>query len=157
MSVATEPSTPRPSAEHGWVARLRWLVPIAFLGVIGWLLVHGIDEFDLPEMQRTLLAVPTLPALGVALLALFAVAFTGSIDVLVARWLGLAMPAREVLRLAFVANALANVLNLSGAVGSGVRLLGLSARRIELPLGAALVGMQVLSLPLGLSVLIIAM
>ncbi len=156
MSIAPESSTLPPPAAHGWAARLRWLVPIAFLGVIGWLLVHGVDEFDLPEMQRTLLAVPTLPALGIALLALFAVAFTGSIDVLVARWLGLAMPAREVLRLAFVANALANVLNLSGAVGSGVRLLGLSARRIELPIGAALVGMQVLSLPLGLSVLIIA-
>ncbi len=157
MSIAPESSIPAPPAAHGWAARLRWLVPLAFLGVIGWLLVHGVDEFDLPEMQRTLLAVPTLPALGIALLALFAVAFTGSIDVLVARWLGLAMPARDVLRLAFVANALANVLNLSGAVGSGVRLLGFSARRIELPIGAALVGMQVLSLPLGLSVLIIAM
>ncbi|MEO6688352.1 MAG: bifunctional lysylphosphatidylglycerol flippase/synthetase MprF [Dokdonella sp.] len=148
-------STPAPAA-HGWAARLRWLVPIAFLILVGWLVVRGIDEFDLPEMQRTLLEVPTLPAVGVALLALFAVAFTGLIDVVIARWLKLPMPAREVLRLAFVANALANVLNLSGAIGSGVRLLGFSARRIELPVGAALIGLQVLSLPLGLSVMIIA-
>jgi phosphatidylglycerol lysyltransferase len=149
-------ASPSPPVARGWASRLRWLVPIAFLALVGWLLVHGIDEFDLPEMQRTLLAVPTLPALGIALLALVAVAFTGLIDVVIARWLGLAMPARDVLRLAFVANALANVLNLSGAVGSGVRLLGFSARRIELPIGAALIGLQVLSLPLGLSVLIIA-
>jgi phosphatidylglycerol lysyltransferase len=156
MSTETT-APPSPSPARGWIARLRWLVPIAFLALVGWLLVRTAAEFDLPEMQRTLLAVPTLPALGLGVLALLAVAFTGLIDVAIARWLGLAMPTREVLRLAFVANALANVLNLSGAVGSGVRLLGFSARRIELPTGAALIGLQVLSLPLGLSVLIIAM
>ena len=89
--------------------------------------MRGIDEFDLPEMQRTLLEVPTLPAVGIGLLALAAVAFTGLIDVVIARWLKLPMPAIEVLRLAFVANSLANVLNLSGAIGSGVRLLGFSS------------------------------
>ena len=155
MTTETAASTAPPVA-RGWRSRLRWLVPIGFLVLVGWLLLRGIDEVDLPEMQRTLLAVPTLPALAIALLALFAVAFTGLIDVVIARWLGLPMPARDVLRLAFVANALANVLNLSGAVGSGVRLLGFSGRRIELPIGAALIGLQVLSLPLGLSVLIIA-
>jgi len=148
-------STDHPTSS-GWAAWLRWLVPIAFIGIVGWLVVRGIDEFSLPEMQRTLLDVPTLWALGVAALALFAVAFTGLIDVFIARWLGMPMPRREVLRLAFVANALANTLNLSGAVGSGVRLLGLSARRIELTVSMALIGLQVLSLPLGLSVLIIA-
>ncbi|MEO7430858.1 MAG: bifunctional lysylphosphatidylglycerol flippase/synthetase MprF [Dokdonella sp.] len=147
-------STDAPVAK-GWVTHLRWIVPIAFLLLVGWLVVRGIDEFDLPEMQRTLLDVPTLPALGVALLALFAVASTGVIDVLIARWLKLPMPTGDVLRLAFVANALANVLNLSGAIGSGIRLLGFSARKIELPLGAALIGLQVLSLPLGLSVIIL--
>ena len=156
MSTATASETPTAPAARGWTAWLRWLLPVAFLALVGWLLLHGIDEFDLPEMQRTLLEVPTLPALGIAVLALLAVAFTGLIDVVIARWLGLAMPMREVLRLAFVANALANVLNLSGAVGSGVRLLGFSAQRVELPSGAALIGLQVLSLPLGLSVLIVA-
>ena len=155
MSTATASETPTAPAARGWTAWLRWLLPVAFLALVGWLLLHGIDEFDLPEMQRTLLEVPTLPALGIAVLALLAVAFTGLIDVVIARWLGLAMPMREVLRLAFVANALANVLNLSGAVGSGVRLLGFSAQRVELPSGAALIGLQVLSLPLGLSVLIV--
>ncbi|HEY0233301.1 MAG TPA: bifunctional lysylphosphatidylglycerol flippase/synthetase MprF [Dokdonella sp.] len=149
-------ANPDQAAASGWGAYLRWLVPIAFLLLVGWLVVRGINEFNLPEMQRTLLEVPTLPALGVALLALIAVAFTGLIDVLIARWLGVPMSAREVLSLAFVANALANTLNLSGAVGSGVRLLGFSARRIELAVSAALIGLQVLSLPLGLSILIIA-
>ncbi len=144
------------TATRGWAAQLRWLVPTAFLVLVGWLVVRGFDELDLPEMQRVLLEVPTAPALGIGLLALFAVAFTGTIDVAIARWLKLPIPAREMLRLAFVANALANVLNLSGAIGSSVRLLGFSARRIELPVGAALIGLQVLSLPLGLSVLIIA-
>lgn len=144
------------AAQRGWRAYLRWLVPIAFLALVGWLLLRGISEFNLQEMQRTLLEVPTLSGLGVAALALFAVAFTGLIDLAIARWLGLPMPARELLRLAFVANALSNTLNLSGAVGSGVRLLGLSTHRIPLPSSAALIGLQVLSLPLGLSVLIVA-
>ena len=154
MSAATEPTTTAAQA-RGWRAHLRWLVPIAFLALVGWLVWRGVDAFDLPELQRTLLGVPTLPALGVALLALAAVAFTGLVDVVIARWLGLAVPAREMLRLAFVANSLANILNLSGAVGSGVRLLGFAARKVELARGAALIGLQVLSLPLGLSVLIV--
>ena len=154
--TATDPVSAHPSTSRSWLLRLRWLLPIAFLVLVGWLLVQGIDEFDLPQLQRTLLDVPTAPALGVALLALFAVAFTGLVDVVIARWLKLGLGARDVLRLAFVANALANVLNLSGAIGSGVRLLGLSTRRVELPMSAALIGLQVLSLPLGLSVLIIA-
>lgn len=155
--MSNDSPAPSPAdAAPGWGARLRWLIPLAFLLLIGWLLVRGIDEFDLAEMQRTLLEVPTLIACSIGALALFAVAFTGLVDVAIARWLGIPMRPREILRLAFVANALANVLNLSGAVGSGVRLLGFTARRIELPVGAALIGLQVLSLPLGLSVLIIA-
>ena len=78
-------ASPAPPVARGWRSRLRWLVPIAFLVLVGWLLLRGIDEVDLPEMQRTLLAVPTLPALAIALLALFAVAFTGLIDVVIAR------------------------------------------------------------------------
>lgn len=151
MNAEVEPSTPRS-------ARARWLrrgVPIVFLGVVGWLVEREVGDFDLPAMQRALLGVPTLPALAIAAFALVAVAFTGLIDVILARWLALGLRAREAFRLAFVANTLSNTLNLSGAVGSAVRLLGLSAHAVELGRGAALVGMQVLSLPLGLSALIV--
>ena len=150
----TEQPTESPQT-HGWRAHLRWFIPVAFLAVVGWLVWRGVDEFDLPELQRTLLDVPTLPAIGVALLALVSVAFTGLIDVVIARWLSLSISAREMLRLSFVANALANALNLYGTMGSGVRLLGFAARGVELGRSAALIGLQVLSLPLGLSVLII--
>ena len=143
-------------ASRSWAARLRLVVPLAFLVLVGWLVAREIgSDFDLPQMQRTLIEVPTLQTIDVALLALAAVAFTGIIDVAIARWLQIPVRAREILRLAFVANAMANTLNLSGATGSGVRLLGLSAHKIELGRGAALIGMQVLSLPLGLSILII--
>ena len=107
-------------ASRSWAARLRLVVPLAFLAVVGWLVVREIgSDFDLPQMQRTLIGVPTLPAIAVALLALSSVAFTGLIDVAIARWLGIKVAARELLRLAFVANAMANTLNLSGATGSG--------------------------------------
>lgn len=140
---------------QGWQPLLRWALPLGLLVLVAMLVWHGVDSFDLPQLQRTLLAVPTLPAIGVALLALASVAFTGLIDLLIARWLALPIGMREMLRLSFVANALANALNLYGTLGSGVRLLGLGARGIELGRSAALIGLQVLSLPLGLSVLVI--
>jgi phosphatidylglycerol lysyltransferase len=153
MSTTTEPASS--PATRPWLARLRVAVPIVFLVLVGWLVVREIgSDFDLPQMQRTLIGVPTLPAIAVALLALSSVAFTGLVDVAIAHWLGIKVRASELLRLAFVANAMANTLNLSGATGSGVRLLGLSAQKVELNRAAALIGMQVLSLPLGLSILI---
>lgn len=136
-------------------AALRWLIPLVLLIVIGTLLAHELDTIDLPQMQRSLLAVPTWQVLGIAFLALSAVAFTGLIDVVVARWLALELSWHRLLALAFVANAVSNTVNLSGAVGSGVRLWGLNSHKITLPRSAALIGLQVLSLPLGLSVLIL--
>ena len=156
MTTAIETAAPPPSAARLWLARLRVAVPFVFLATVGWLVVREIgSDFDLPQMQRTLIDVPTLPAIAVALLALSAVAFTGLVDVAIARWLGIKARALDLLRLAFVANATANTLNLSGATGSGVRLVGLSSLNVELGRAAALIGMQVLSLPLGLSILII--
>ncbi|HET6912784.1 MAG TPA: bifunctional lysylphosphatidylglycerol flippase/synthetase MprF [Rhodanobacteraceae bacterium] len=141
---------------RGWLARLRWLVPVAFLGVTVWLVWRELSAFNARELQRTLLHVPTRDAVFAAALALFAVAFTGSVDWVIARWLKLEVRARELLRLSFVANAMANTLNLSGAIGSGVRLLGFSGYGVPMRRSAALVGLQVLSLPLGLSALVIA-
>jgi phosphatidylglycerol lysyltransferase len=154
MSIESESaSLPAPRSRF---TRARIAIPLVFLVLVGWLVVREIgSDFDLPQMQRTLIGVPTLPMIGVALLALSAVAFTGLVDVVIARWLGIGMRLVDLVKLAFVANSMANTLNLSGATGSGVRLLGLSARKVELGRGAALIGMQVLSLPLGLSCLII--
>ncbi len=149
---ATAPASHARSA----FARLRWIVPIAFLLLTGWLLWHELGEFDLAEIQRTLLDVPTLPALGVAALAAFSVAFTGTVDFLIARWLKLGLHARDCFRLAFVANSMANTLNLSGAMGASIRLMGLSSLRVPLSRAAALIGMQALSLMSGLSLLVIA-
>ena len=114
------------AAEHAAssrFARLRWILPLGFLSLTGWLLYREIGELPLPDVQRTLLDVPTLPALGVAALALVSVAFTGFVDFLVARWLKLGIGARDVFRLAFVANSMANTLNLSGAMGASISKL----------------------------------
>jgi len=154
MTVTSEsaPATERPSL----LARLRWLVPLGFLALTGWLLWRELDhQFDLPEIQRTLLDVPTLPALGIAALALVSVLFTGLVDGLIGNWLRLGLHLRDYLRLSFVANSLANILNLSGAMGAGIRVMSLTARKVPLPRAAALIGMQALSLPLGLSMLVV--
>lgn len=147
------PSTP---AHRSTLARLRWILPTTFLAVTAALLWHELGAFPLPDLQRTLLQVPTLPALGVAALALFSVTFTGSVDWLIARWLKLGLHTRDCLRLAFVANGMANTLNLSGAMGASVRLMGLSALKVPLSRAAALIGMQALALMSGLSLLVIA-
>ncbi|GMV30171.1 MAG: hypothetical protein AMXMBFR59_22960 [Rhodanobacteraceae bacterium] len=137
-------------------AFLRWLIPLGFLALTGWLVWRELASFDLIQVQRTLVAVPSLPAAGVALLALFAVAITGLVDLRIARWLRIDLGTGTLLRLAFAANALANTIGLSGAMGAGVRLMGLSARGVDLPRAAALIGMQALALPLGLSLLVSA-
>ncbi|MEO7148965.1 MAG: bifunctional lysylphosphatidylglycerol flippase/synthetase MprF [Rhodanobacteraceae bacterium] len=150
------PTAHPPTTRRAWLAPLRWLVPLVFLAVTLWLAGRELAGFDLKTLQRTLLHVRTLHAVIAAALALFAVAFTGSVDIAIARWLKLEVSMRELLRLSFVANALANTLNLSGAIGSGVRLLGLSGLGVPMRRSAVLVGLQVLSLPLGLSALVIA-
>ncbi len=141
---------------RGVLARLRLLVPLVFLAVTGWLLWRELgSQFDLPEIQRTLLDVPTLPAIGIAILALAGVAFTGFVDGAIGGWLKLGLHLRDYLRLSFVANSLANILNLSGAMGAGIRLMALTSHKVTLPRAAAMIGMQALSLPLGLSLLVI--
>jgi phosphatidylglycerol lysyltransferase len=155
MSETTAATAEETAPSHGAIARLRWIVPTLFLAVVAWLLWHEIGEFPLPDIQKTLLDVPTLPMLGVGALALFAVAFTGIVDWLIARWLKLGLHTRDYLRLAFVANSMANTLNLSGAMGASVRLMGLSSQKVPLSRAAALIGMQALSLMSGLSLLVI--
>jgi phosphatidylglycerol lysyltransferase len=144
------------AAASSVIARLRWIVPVAFLALTAWLLWHEAGTFPLEDIQHTLIDVPTLPALGVAALALVGVTFTGSVDWLIARWLRLGLHARDCFRLAFVANSMANTLNLSGAMGASVRLMGLSGLKVPLSRAAALIGMQALSLLSGLSLLVIA-
>ena len=156
--IMHDPAAPESAVDPSrhWLRHLlRWLVPLVFLGIVGGLLWHEVDAIDLPQMQRSLLQVPTAAIILIGLLALFGVAFTGLIDWAIARWLAIGLPLRELLPLSFVANSISNTVNLSGAVGSGVRLLGLNARKVALPRSAALIGLQVLSLPLGLSVLIL--
>lgn len=155
MSETTADGQPSGASGHGALARLRWIVPTAFLALVAWLLWRELDEFPLPDIQKTLLDVPTLPMLGVGALALFAVAFTGIVDWLIGRWLKLGLRPGEYLRLAFVANSMANTLNLSGAMGASIRLMGLSSNKVALSRAAALIGMQALSLLSGLSLLVI--
>lgn len=151
LTVTDETAAPAPSRRQ---ALLRWLVPLGFLALTAWLVWRELASFDLVQVQRTLVGVPTLPALGLALFALAAVCLTGLVDLRIARWLKLELRGGEVLRLALVANALANTISLSGAMGAGVRLMGLSGRGVDLPRAATLIGMQALALPLGLSLLV---
>src|SRR5690349_16443072 len=129
--MSDSPAAAAPARSSAF-AKLRWIVPTAFLALTVRLVWQEIGTFPLIEVQRALLDVPTLPALGVALLAVFGVAFTGTVDFLIARWLSLGLHASDCFRLAFVANSLANTLNLSGAMGASIRLMGLSSLNVPL-------------------------
>ena len=97
-------------------------------------------------MRRLLLRVGA----GVAALALLSVAFTGCVDLVIGHWLKLGVHTRDYLRLAFVANSFANTLNLSGAVGAGIRVIGLTSQRVELPRAAALIALAPAALVAGI-------
>ena len=129
MTAASTDPTATPTSRY---AALRWLIPLGFLAFTLWLIWRELASFDLVQVQRTLIAVPTVAALGIALLALLAVAAAGLVDLRIARWLRLDLGRGEVLRLALIANALANTVSLSGAMGAGVRLMGLTGRGIDL-------------------------
>jgi phosphatidylglycerol lysyltransferase len=155
MKESTPPVAPEESDTPHFLARFRWVVACVFLGTTAWLLWQQRGSVSLPEIQRTLINdVATLPAIGVAILAVIAVAFTGLVDWLIGRWLGLSLPLRDYLRLGFIANSMANTINLSGAMGAGIRLMGLTSYKVPLSRAAVLIGMQALSLPLGLGLLV---
>ena len=125
MTASLTDDTAAPAASR-W-AFLRWLIPAAFLLLTGWLVWRELTSFDLTQVQRTLVAVPTVKALGIAVFALIAVGLTGLVDLRIARWLKLDVRAGELLHLALIANALSNTVNLSGAMGAGASARNTSA------------------------------
>ena len=144
-------------AERNWPkavgAILHWLLPIvalAAVGVVGW---RDIRHLDLAEVHRSFQAI----SLGVTVALLLAGLATASLntlyDLLLRRWLALEIRVKELVRIAWVASALNNVVGFSGMTGSGVRYLGLTKAGVAPPKAVGSAALVVLSMPLGLSVL----
>lgn len=150
------PDNHPPSAE-GLTQAAQWLrrlVPIVLLIAVGWLLVHEIGGLDIHQLRSQLRDLDAAQLIGLCLLGLGAVGTMYLYDWTVARWLGIAIPWRRLLRYSWIANTFNNLAGMSGLTGSGIRYLLLTREGVAGATAASYSGTMVLSVPLGLSTLI---
>ena len=113
-------------AERSWLKTfgtlMHWALPILALtlvGIVGW---REIRHLDIAEIHRSFQAI----SLGVTVALLLAGLATASLnslyDLLLRRWLTLEIGVKDLIRTAWVASALNNVVGFSGMTGSGVRV-----------------------------------
>ena len=132
---------------------LRALWPPLVLGLVGWFGWHDLRGLDLKALHTVVSQLTNLDLVELQLLAAIPVLAMCGYDLLLNRWLGINLPARRVLRYAWPACTLANLVGLSGMTGSGIRYLALSREGIAGRTIAAYAGVQLLAIPLGLGLL----
>jgi phosphatidylglycerol lysyltransferase len=132
---------------------LRALWPPLVLGLVGWFGWRDLRGLDLGTLHRTVRTLHDSDLLVLQGLALIPVLAMCGYDLLLNRWLGIGLPVPKVLRYAWPACTLANLVGLSGMTGSGIRYLALSRERVPGRTIAAYAGLQLLAIPLGLGLL----
>ncbi len=155
-SDATSPAPldkPTPTRLRRVLHVLRAIWPplvLTLVGYLGWRDLRGLDLHALHAITRTL---SNLDLLGLQLVALVPVLAMCGYDLLLRRWLQIRLSTWQVLRYAWPACTLANLVGLSGMTGSGVRYLALSREGVNGRTIAIYAGLQLLSVPLGLGLL----
>ncbi len=154
VARAHEPPNPnRPAISL--LGSLRRAVPpllVAATGLAAWFELRGFDFNALHESVRQL---PLGLLLGLQLLALVAVFSMVLYDWSLSRWLQLGLPVVRLIRYSWVANTMNNLIGLSGLAGSGIRILLLTRDGIPTRTAALYSGVIMLSVPVGLSVLVL--
>ena len=145
---------PNPSAISllGWLRRAVPPLLILVTVLAAWNELQGFDVHALHESVRRL---PVGLLLGLQLLAFAAVAQMILYDWWMARWLKLDLPLPKLARYSWVANTINNLVGLSGLAGSGIRLLLLTREGVATRTASIYAGVIMLSIPVGLSVLIL--
>ncbi|HEX7380740.1 MAG TPA: bifunctional lysylphosphatidylglycerol flippase/synthetase MprF [Nevskiaceae bacterium] len=133
--------------------RLRRVVPIVLIVVVGALLLAAARRMDLGAIQRALAAVSPGDLLLLALGGLVGVAVMSAYDVLAARLVAVPFRAPRALRIGFLANGINNVANVGGMAGSSLRVLLLTRGGVEVATAIRYALLVVAAAPLGLSVL----
>jgi phosphatidylglycerol lysyltransferase len=150
-SDATLPHPPEALAgARRWLRVLRTLWPCVALALVGWLGWRELSGLDLHMLHQATRTLNDLDLIGLELLALLAVLAMCGYDLLLSRWLNIDLPPDAVLRYAWPACTLANLLGLSGMAGSGVRYLALSREGVSGRTIAIYAGVQLLAVPVGL-------
>lgn len=167
MSTITEPPAGDPAGDRpargtdpqaGAVSLLHWLrrlfPPLLAVATVAlaWVELRG---FDFRGLRESVQQVPIPTLLGLQVLAFVAVLEMAAYDWWVSRRLRVSIPLERLLRYSWVANTTNNLIGLSGLAGSGVRILLLSRDGIAGKTAALFAGIVMLSVPVGLSVLVL--
>jgi phosphatidylglycerol lysyltransferase len=142
------PAVPSPA-----VKALHWALPTIALALVAVAVWHELGQLDLHAVRHAFQRL----SLGVTLLllagGLAAFSLNTLYDGLISRWLGLPVNLSYVVRYAWLAAALNNVIGFLGMSGSTVRYLALTRAGTDPKSAMADVGLNITSLPVGLSVL----
>ena len=152
-AAAAPPDAVPPSPRRRLLRRLRALWPPAVMGLVGWFGWRDLHGLDLHGLHLAVSQLSNTNLIGLQLLALIPVLAMCGYDLLLNRWLGIGLPTGRVLRYAWPACTLANLVGLSGMTGSGIRYLALSREGVAGRTIAAYAGLQLLAIPLGLGLL----
>ena len=142
----------------GAVSLLQWLrrgVPplLAFATIaLAWMALQG---FDLAALRASVRQVPVPTLLGLQAVGLAAVLEMVLYDWWVSRRLKVALPLARPIRYSWVANTTNNLIGLSGLAGSGIRILLLTRDGVPARTASLYSGIVMLSVPVGLSVLVL--
>jgi len=135
---------------------LRWLqraLPVVFLLWILVLAARGLHGLDIHAVRAVLQALSLPRLLIIQLVALAGVLAMSLYDWRAARVFGIALTPPTLIRNAWTANAFNNLIGFSGLAGSGIRMLLLAGRGIDVRRSAAFSTLIMASVPTGLSIL----
>lgn len=138
---------------------LRWarvVLPVLLISLVGVLLYRELAGLHPRRIRATTASIPDLMLLALAAVGMLSVLSMSLYDWLLCRWLKIRLTATRLLRYSFVANSFNNSVGMSGMTGSGIRYLVLSREGVDARTAATYAGLQVLSGPVGLSVLALA-
>lgn len=153
LALAETPLSVPPTPPRRALKILRALWPPLVLGLVGWFGWHDLRGLDLHALHGVVSRLSDADLVGLQLLAAIPVLAMCGYDLLLNRWLGINLPIRRVLRYAWPACTLANLVGLSGMTGSGIRYLALSRDGVAGRTIAAYAGVVLLAIPLGLGLL----
>ena len=118
--------------------------------VLAW---NELKHLDWTRLHRDVQTLPLASLILLIVAGLGAVFAMTAYDVLLARWQGIRIPARELMRLSWVANSFNNFIGFSGLAGSGIRYLLLSRSGVPTRQAIGFSGTILTSIPVGLAVL----
>jgi len=112
-----------------------------------------LEHLDWARLHRDVQSLPLATLILLIAAGALAVFAMSAYDALLAHWQGIRLPARELLRLSWVANSFNNFVGFSGLAGSGIRYLLLSRAEVPTRQAIGFSGTVLTSIPVGLAVL----